>query len=143
MKNLSLFFLLSVFTVGNIFSQETIFGKWKTIDDQTGSVRSIVEIFEKDGKAYGKVIKGFPGPGETEDKLCSLCKGSRKDQSIVGMTIITEMVYEADDDEWVGGEILDPDSGQTYDCKLWLEGGRLQVRGYVSFFFRTQSWIRI
>ncbi len=143
MKNLALLSALLLLSSGNLFSQETIFGKWKTIDDQTGSVRSIVEIFEKDGKAYGKVIKGFPAPGESEDKLCELCKDSRKDQPIVGMTIITDMEYDADDKEWEDGEILDPDSGQIYDCKLWLEDGELQVRGYVSFFFRTQSWIRI
>tara|TARA_R110002049_G_scaffold41162_2_gene124366 strand:+ start:3985 stop:4416 length:432 start_codon:yes stop_codon:yes gene_type:complete len=143
MKSICLFISLFVITLGSVFSQATIFGKWKTIDDQTGSVRSIVEIFEKDGKAYGKVIKGFPAPGESEDKLCSLCEGDKKNQPIIGMTIITDMEYDADDEEWVDGEILDPDSGQIYDCKLWLEDGKLKVRGYVSLFFRTQSWIRV
>jgi uncharacterized protein (DUF2147 family) len=46
------------------------------------------------------------------------------------------------DGTWSGGTILDPESGKVYDCKLWLENGRLMVRGYVAFFFRTQEWIR-
>jgi hypothetical protein len=31
-------------------------GKWKTIDDQTGEAKSIIEIYEKGGKVYGKVV---------------------------------------------------------------------------------------
>jgi len=56
------------------------------------------------------------------------------------MTIINDMVF--DDDEWEDGEILDPKKGKTYDCKLWVENGKLQVRGYIAFFYRTQEWLR-
>lgn len=143
MKSVILAIFSSFLIIGSVSAQETIFGKWKTIDDQTGSVRSIVEIFEKNGKAFGKVIKGFPGPGESEDKLCDLCEGELKSKPIIGMTIITDMEYDADDQEWEDGEILDPDSGQVYDCKLWLEDGELKVRGYVALFYRTQSWVRV
>lgn len=59
------------------------------------------------------------------------------------MTIITAMKYDEDDKAWLNGEILDPDSGQVYECKIWLEEGKLKVRGYVSLFYRTQSWIRV
>lgn len=143
MKTSSLFIVLFFIVFGNVLAQETIFGQWKTIDDITGSVRSIVEIVEKDGMAYGKVIKGYPAPGESPDKVCTLCEGSRKNKPIVGMTIITAMKYDEDDKAWVNGEILDPDSGQVYECKIWLEEGKLKVRGYVSLFYRTQSWIRV
>jgi uncharacterized protein (DUF2147 family) len=37
---------------------------------------------------------------------------------------------------------MDPETGKVYDCKLWLEGDVLKVRGYVAFFFRTQTWRR-
>ena len=50
---------------------------------------------------------------------------------------------EKDDDEWGDGEILDPNNGKIYDCKIWLEGNDiLKVRGYVGFFYRTQTWKR-
>jgi uncharacterized protein (DUF2147 family) len=45
-------------------------------------------------------------------------------------------------DEWEDGTIMDPDNGKVYDCKLWVEDGKLKVRGYVAFFFRTQTWVR-
>ena len=118
---------------------QEIFGKWKTIDDNTGKPRSIVEITEKDGKAYGKILKLFREPGEEQDPICDECTDYRKDKKVIGLTIITDMVK--DDDEWEDGEILDPENGKVYDCKMWVEDGKLQVRGYVAFFFRTQTWL--
>ena len=118
---------------------QEILGKWKTIDDNTGKPRSIVEITEKDGKAYGKILKLFREPGEEQDPICDECTDYRKDKKVIGLTIITDMVK--DDDEWEDGEILDPENGKVYDCKMWVEDGKLQVRGYVAFFFRTQTWL--
>jgi uncharacterized protein (DUF2147 family) len=120
-------------------SAQDIFGKWKTIDDETNKPKSVVEIFEKDGKAYGRIIKLFREPHEDQDPICDECTDYRKDKKIIGMTIITDM--EKDDDEWEDGEILDPDNGKVYDCKLWVEDDKLQVRGYIAFFFRTQTWL--
>ncbi len=132
-------FLISILFVSNTYAQ-SIVGKWKTIDDETGKEKSIVEIFMKDGKAYGKIIKLFREPNEDQDPICDLCTDHRKDKKVLGMTIITDMVK--DDDEWEDGEILDPKNGKIYDCKLWVEDGKLQVRGYVAFFFRTQTWLK-
>ena len=132
-------FLISVLFVSSTNAQ-SIVGKWKTIDDETGKEKSIVEIFMKDGKAYGKITKLFRTPDEEQDPICDLCEDHRKDKKIIGMTIITDM--EKDDDEWDDGEILDPNNGKIYDCKLWVEDGNLQVRGYIAFFFRTQTWLK-
>ena len=121
----------------SVFSQD-IFGKWKTIDDETGKPKSIVEITEKDGKAYGTILKLFREPGEDLDPICDECTDERKDKKVIGMTIVTDM--EKDDDEWEDGEILDPKNGKVYDCKMWVEDGNLMVRGYIAFFFRTQTW---
>lgn len=136
MKKLALIFTLSVLSLS--LNAQDIFGKWKTIDDNTGKPRSIVEITKKDGKAYGKILKLFREPGEELDPSCDDCTDHRKDKKVIGMTIITEM--EKDGNEWDEGEILDPENGKVYDCKLWLEDGTLKVRGYVAFFYRTQTW---
>jgi len=133
-------FLISVLFTSNSYAQ-SIVGKWKTIDDETGKEKSIVEIYMKDGKAYGKIIKLFRTPDEDQDPICDLCTDHRKDKKVLGMTIVTDMVK--DDDEWEDGEILDPKNGKIYDCKLWVEDGKLQVRGYVAFFFRTQTWLPV
>ena len=124
-----------------ISAQTDILGKWKTIDDETGKAKSIVEIYMKDGKAYGEIIKLFRAPNEEKDPICDKCSDYRKDKKIIGMTIITAM--EKDEDEWEDGEILDPNNGKVYDCKLWVEDGKLQVRGYVAFFYRTQTWLKV
>ncbi|MEM7655878.1 MAG: response regulator [Bacteroidota bacterium] len=61
------FCLLAVFG----FGQNQIVGVWKTIDDETNKAKSLVEIYEQDGKLYGKVIKLFREPSEddTPDNL--------------------------------------------------------------------------
>ena len=133
---LILIFILSIISLS--LDAQDIFGKWQTIDDNTGKPRSIVEITEKDGKAYGKILKLFREPGEDLDPICDDCTDYRKDKKVIGMTIITDM--EKDGAEWEDGEILDPENGKVYDCKLWIEDGKLKVRGYVAFFYRTQTW---
>jgi uncharacterized protein (DUF2147 family) len=122
------------------FSQQVV-GNWKTIDDVTGKAKSIVSIYEDNGKIYGKVIKILT-PGE-ENKVCSECEGDKKNKPIVGMVILTDL--EKDDDEWNDGEILDPNNGKTYSCYISLEGNnKLKVRGFLGFSLlgRTQYWYR-
>lgn len=119
--------------------RNTIFGKWKTIDDDSGKARSIVEIEKRDGKAYGTILELFREPDEPQDPICVECTDHRKDKKVIGMEIITGM--EKDGDEWEDGEILDPENGKTYDCKIWVEDGNLKVRGYISFLYRTQTWL--
>ena len=146
MKKTLLFvsFLLITFMFSEV-SAQSVLGKWKTIDDETGKVKSIVQIYKKDGKLYGKIIKLFKKKGEDQDPICDVCPGKRKNKKVIGMNIITAL--EKDGNEWEGDEgILDPNNGKLYDCKLWLDEdnpNKLQVRGYILFIYRTQTWIRV
>lgn len=121
---------------------QTIFGRWKTIDDETGEPRSIVEVFERNGKVYGKVVKLLLKPTEDQDPVCLECDKDdpRYKQKVLGMEIMKDLVR--DDDEYAGGEILDPNNGKVYRCKIWLEGKDLKLRGYLGPFYRTQTWVR-
>lgn len=137
---------LSIFTLGMLlagfsFSQEAILGKWKTLDDETGKPRSVVEIYERGGKYYGKIIKLFREPDEEPDPLCTECEGELNGKKIIGMEIITDLKYNKGDDLFHKGDILDPENGNVYDCKLWVKDGELKVRGYLLFFYRTQIWL--
>ena len=133
--------ILFLFVTSITFGQ-SIVGTWKTIDDNSGEARSIVEIFEKEGKYFGKVLRTFPGPGEDPDPICEECEDHRKDQKIIGMEIISDMIKNKKSNEYSKGEILDPENGNIYDCKLWIdEEGNLKVRGYLLFFYRTQTWL--
>lgn len=118
---------------------QTALGKWKTIDDETGKPKSVVEIFEKGGKIYGKVIKLYRSPSEDQNPSCKNCPGDRAGQKVLGIEIIRGM--QKNGSNYSGGTILDPKNGKVYDCKLWIEDGKLQVRGYIAFFFRTQTWL--
>lgn len=118
-------------------------GVWKTIDDNTGKARSLVTIWEHKGKVYGKISKLFD-PEEPNPK-CDKCEGSLKDKPVIGMTILRGL--EKDDDEWTGGTILDPETGNVYKCYVEVTSGgkKLKVRGYIgiSLVGRTQYWVRV
>ena len=123
-----------------------ITGRWTSIDDETGKKKSVVEITERGGRLFGHVIQLFREPNEEQDPVCKECdpKDDRYRKKVIGMEIIRNMVLDpgSSPGEWVDGTILDPKNGSVYDCKLWLEDGKLKVRGYVAFFYRTQTWVR-
>jgi len=136
MKKLSAIVLLVVVSVS--LNAQTIVGKWKTIDDETGKPKSIVEIYQKGNEYYGKIIKLFREPSESQDPACEKCEDDRKGKKITGMEIIRKM--KKNGNEYEDGTILDPKKGKVYDCKIWLEGSTLKVRGYIAFLYRTQTW---
>ena len=120
-------------------------GYWKTIDDETGKPKSVVQIVERGGKLYGTIVRLFRAPGEDQNPVCDKCEGERKDKPIIGMQILENL--SQDGDEWSGGKILDPNNGKTYKCYIEaIEGGsKLKVRGYIGFSLlgRTQYWHRV
>lgn len=122
---------------------ETPVGKWKTIDDKTHEVKSIVEITEHGGLLEGKVLqvlRSEHGP----HPVCADCDGERKNKPIEGMTIMWGL--KKDGDGWSGGQILDPAKGKIYKVTLKLEDGgkKLDVHGYIGFSLigRSQEWVR-
>ena len=135
--------LLILFIAFFLVSNAQVTGKWTTIDDETGKAKSIVEIYKKDGKLYGKIIKLINA--KKKNPICDKCTDYRKDKKIVGMNIITGLVK--DDDEGEGDDgILDPNNGKIYDCKVWVDEdnkNKLNVRGYIGFIYRTQYWYRL
>lgn len=141
MKN---YFLTILFVaVAGVFSaQAQVTGKWKTIDDETGKAKSIVEIYESNGKLYGKITE-ILNPAKKGSK-CDKCEGADKGKPIEGLVIIKGLTK--DGSEWTDGDILDPTKGKLYSCTLKLEGkDKLKVRGYlgVSLLGRTQTWTRV
>lgn len=143
MKSFLLFLVL--FTGILAQAQNTLTGKWKTIDDETGQPKSIIEIFEKDGKFYGKIEKLFRKADEDQNPKCDKCSGDKKDQLVIGMQILNDLKKNSET-EWSGGDILDPNNGKTYSCKVELieNGKKLKVRGFIGFSLlgRTQFWLR-
>jgi len=117
-------------------------GIWKTVDDATGESKSHVEIYQQGDALYGKITKLLQSDPGT---LCDECKGDKKNQPVLGMTIIEEL--EPYKDFWRKGTILDPESGNEYNCSIWFEDGvtdELKVRGkHWTGLYRTQIWYRV
>jgi uncharacterized protein (DUF2147 family) len=117
-------------------------GLWKTFDDKTGKPRAIVRIYEQGGKLFGRIEQSFTPEAET--RVCVPCTDERKNQPIIGLVIIRNI--KMDGNEYSGGDILDPESGSVYRCKMHLEQGGtvLVLRGYIGFSLlgRTQTWQR-
>ncbi len=144
MANKKHLFLSFCLLISGLISAQGVTGKWVTIDDETGDKKSMVEIFKKGDKLYGKILELYRKPHENQDPVCKDCEDDRKDKRIIGMEIIRDMEY--DDGEWDEGTICDPKNGKVYDCKLWVDEDnpdQLNVRGYIGFLFRTQYWKRV
>ena len=142
MKNLFLFLAFSI--IASLSYSQTCVGKWTTIDDETGKKKSIVELYKYQDKLYGKITFLYPREGREENPVCKKCTDDRKNKPLVGLQIVRFMSW--DGEEWEGGTIVDPENGKSYSCKLWLDEknpNKLNVRGYVGPFFRTQTWIRV
>ncbi|MDB2384893.1 DUF2147 domain-containing protein [Polaribacter sp.] len=136
------FLALLVFTICFSISinGQTIFGKWNSTNDD-GEVDSVIEVYEKNGKAFAKIVKILNE--DRKDAVCTECEGENKGKPILGLDILTGL--EKDDDEWSGGKILDPRDGKVYDCYISLvKPDKLKLRGYVgvSLFGKTKYWTR-
>jgi uncharacterized protein (DUF2147 family) len=137
-----LFLVASIFFYTHLSAQSCL-GYWITIDDESGLKKSIVELYKKDGKMYGKVVYIYKRGKDGPHSLCHQCEGSLKNKPVMGMQIVKNLSWN--NSEWEGGTILDPDNGKTYDAKIWINienHNKLNVRGYIGPFFRTQTWIK-
>ena len=109
---------------------EDIAGVWKTVDDETGQAKSLVQIYPYQGKMYGRVIKLF----KNQEKTAVGIQGNPK---IFGLDIIWDM-----QDKWKNGRILDPTKGKIYACEIWRSGNQLIKRRKIGPFGRNQIWIQ-
>lgn len=126
---------------GLALAQATPVGLWKTIDDDGKTAKSLVRVSEQGGVVTGHIDK-LLDPKDPPDAKCDKCRDDRKDKPVLGLQIIRGVKAEGDG-TWAG-EILDPNNGKTYRTRLTpLEGGKkLEVRGYIGPFFRSQVWLR-
>jgi len=131
---------------GSSFAQMSPVGNWHTIDDKTGEAKAEIQIVEQNGVLNGRVVKSLRNDPNAK-KTCEDCKDDRKGQTIIGMEIIRGVKPESSSEPlWAGGgKILDPENGKEYTVKMVPkeDGKKLQVRGYIGPFYRTQTWLRV
>ena len=123
-------FLMMMFCARTVWADDAVVGYWTTIDDETNTAKSVVQIYEYQGKIYGRVVELF----QNKQGVAKL-----PDSPLIkGLDVIWDM--EKKNDKYTGGEILDPKTGKVYDCDLWRDGDKLIVRGKIAFLGRNQTW---
>jgi len=125
------------------YAQASPSGLWKTIDDDGKTEKSLVRIQETGGVLSGRIEKVLD-PAARPDAVCDKCTDERKDKPIVGLTILRNLKH-GEEGWWDGGDVVDPNNGKTYKARVRTvdDGKKLQMRGYVGPFYRTQTWIRV
>ena len=131
------YFLLLALAFSSMFASaqvEKIVGEWYTVDDETGTVKALVDIYQGDnGLYYGKIVKAFKNGVENPDSPNK------------GLVIVKDM--KSEDGMLKNGTIYEPESKKTYYAKIsYNEGdntitlrGSLDKRGWVG---RSQTWIK-
>lgn len=130
MKKILLMMAFAVISL-TAYSQD-IFGTWIT-ESGDGNV----EIYENNGKIYGKIVWLEKGP-DTKDTHNPDAK--LKERKLIGVNLLSGLTKKGD--KYEGGKIYDPKSGKTYNCAIWLDGKNLKVRGILGIFHSTQTWKR-
>lgn len=134
MKKCFLLFAL-VFSSMFVSAQiDKIVGEWYTVDDETGAVKALVNIYQGDnGLYYGQIIRAFKNGVENPDSPNK------------GLVIVKDM--EGKDGMLMNGTIYEPESKKTYYAKISYNKedntitlrGSLDKRGWVG---RSQTWIK-
>ncbi len=126
------------------WAQMTPEGLWRNIDDKTGEAKAEIRITETGGVLTGVLEKRLAKDAKPDD-LCKECSDDRKDKPLLGLEIIRGAKKAEGKDVWEGGKILDPENGRNYTLRLTpIEGGKkLEVRGSIGPFGRTQTWVRV
>ncbi|MBP7413213.1 MULTISPECIES: DUF2147 domain-containing protein [Simplicispira] len=127
------------------WAQMTPEGLWRNIDDKSGEAKAEIRIQGNSAGVLTGVLEKRLAKDAKPDDLCKECSDERKNQPILGLEIIRGAQKAEGKDVWEGGKILDPENGRNYTLRLTpIEGGKkLEVRGSLGPFGRTQTWVRV
>lgn len=138
--------LLLCFVLGAAFAADDVTGLWMSIDDETGDPTSVSMIYLYQGEIYGRVLITYDenNPGEMLDNYMN--PGERAELLVgnppyAGLDIIWGL--EDRGRRWGRGNILDPRKGKIYTSELWIEDGKLVVRGKIGPIGRNQTWLPV
>ncbi|MDO5505802.1 MAG: DUF2147 domain-containing protein [Pseudoxanthomonas suwonensis] len=116
------------------------FGRWKTLDDETGKPMTIVEVYRGQGDTLAaRIVENIAAP-----PTCTRCSGADKNRSIIGMNVLWGL--RENNGTWGDGNGLKPSSGDTFRARSLelIDGGRkLKVTGCKArILCRSAEWVR-
>lgn len=142
-------FLFLLFTLQvSAGENDAILGTWTT-----KNAKSQVQIYSCGAFVCGKIIslKEPVYPSDDKKGMAGQTKIDRENpdpklrkRPLIGLEILKNF-KRVEKGLWKKGTIYDPESGNTYKCKLTLQSPKvLKVRGYIGFSFigRTEIWTR-
>lgn len=116
-------------------------GKWSSVEEKSGKVESEIELYAQGDKLFGKITSlTEPNDKDGKPKTCTKCAAPETGQPIVGLVILRDLSLSGD--RYKGGTILDPKDGKVYKAEVWVQDGKLKVRGYRGALYRTQTWVK-
>ena len=121
-------------------AESSVEGYWKSIDEQTSKASGYWKLEVKDNRLLGYLVNY---PDMKPDNICIVCTGKLiefYEKPIQGTAWIN--LRKNKDGVWKDGYIIDSGEGKKYKAQLWVEDGNLMMRGYIGFFYRTQTWLR-
>ncbi len=131
------YLLLFALVLSSMFASaqiDRIVGEWYTVDDETGAIKALVNIYQgEDGLYYGQIIKAFKNGVENPNSPNK------------GLVIVKDMQEE--EGILKNGTVYEPESKKTYYAKISYNKedntitlrGSLDKRGWVG---RSQTWIK-
>lgn len=128
-------------------SASSIGGYWQTFDAKTGHKKSIVKLFVQQGIMFGRIMQVNYAAGKGPKDLCTACSGAQQTQPILGMIFLRGLKLDPETaNHWIGGTLLDPQTGDSYSVQLTLGSNEnvLNVLVYKgsTVLGRTQVWHR-
>jgi uncharacterized protein (DUF2147 family) len=126
---------------------DRICGLYYAADPNNGE-GSQIQIYKKANGTYeGKVVwMEYPNhPNGEPRRDVKNPDPQKRNQTNVGIVLITGFTYNEAHDEWENGSIYNPLSGKTYRSYMKFEAdGKLKVRGYLGFSLlgKTVIWTR-
>jgi len=157
-KTIQIFFIIALFLVssGICFAADPAEGFWISVDEKTGQDTAGWEIFIRDGKLYGRILSLADLPQNVKADQCKdsykgfPASGKVSEMTVVGTSWIFGLVPDGQPGQWKGGNIIDPNDGSMYGCKIIFhpaDGKKfkvdtLEMRGTIGPFGRSQFWRR-
>ena len=156
MKRFLIVLIMICFVCGISFAADVVEGFWLSVDEKTGKVTAGWHVYQQNNKLYGIILSSADG---TPDELATKVKESYAGFPLPGkvnqMKVNgTPWIFGLSMDkpgEWSGGNIIDPQDGKMYKCKIIFrtaDGKKyktdvLEMRGEIGLGIgRSQFWQR-
>lgn len=126
--------LLALVVPASASGQPTVAGQWRTDDS-----KAVIEIAPCGANLCGKIQRVLvpePAGGARDTKNPDKAKRDRK---LVGTPVLWNLA--ASGETWKG-QGYSPTEGRNFAATVTTVGGKLNVKGCVALFCRTQTWTR-